>query len=364
METVIHERKQFKYMPSQLSLKDQFWVDMRAFERDHGIETIIFTHGDSDGICSGAIAKSAYPDSQVYFTSPVSLLQKLELAKGYRRVIICDIAIDERTSAELLQRLKEVAQESDLIYIDHHPVPENGWTESWLHNDPCACSSELTYKVLAKRLNRDVRRVAIYGAIGDYADDTDSVKQWCEDWDKRTLFFEAGALIQAVIYSGREFDFKRVLVEHLAKDRIPSSIPDVLVFAKKCSELEEQLRLRIKKQVKSLQNIAYVIDPKGYKSKSAIYAAAYGQRKVGASAEYRQTKHAYDVSFRSRSPVDLNLILRDVAPRFGGTGGGLAEAAGARIPVANFKAFLNDLDTSIGEEEHRLKEEHIIDKCH
>jgi len=337
---------------------------MRAFEKDRATETIIFTHGDSDGICSGAIAKSAYPDSQVYFTSPVSLLRKLEFGKGYKRVIICDIAIDERTSKQLLQRLKEISRESELIYIDHHPVPEKGWNENWLHNDPCACSSELTYKVLAHRLNRDVRRVAIYGAIGDYADDTDSVKEWSKDWDKRTLFFQAGALIQAVIYAGREFDFKRVLVENLSKDRLPSTIPDVLDFAKKCSDLEEQLRLRIKKQVKSLQNIAYVIDPKGYKSKSAIYAAAYGQRKVGMSAEYRQTKHSYDMSFRSRSPVDLNHILREVAPRYGGTGGGLAEAAGARIPVADFKAFLNELDARIGEEEQRLKEEHIIDKCH
>lgn len=337
---------------------------MRPFQQDRAIETIIFTHGDSDGICSGAIAKTAYPNSQVYFTSPVSLVKKLDLAKGYKRVIICDIAIDERTSTELLQRLKEVAKESDLIYIDHHPIPENGWNEKWLHNDPCVCSSELTYKVLAHRLNRDVRRVAIYGAIGDYADDSDSVKLWCEDWDKRTLFFEAGALIQAIIYAGREFDFKRFLVEHLAKDKLPSDIPEVLEFARNCSELEEQLRLRIKKQVKSLQNLAYVIDPKGYKSKSAIYAAAYGQRKVGGSAEYRQTKHSYDISFRSRSPVDLNRILRDLAPRYGGTGGGLAEAAGARIPVANFKNFLSDLDIRIGEEEHRLKEEHIIDKCH
>ncbi len=337
---------------------------MRAFGKDRVTETFIFTHGDSDGICSGAIAKSAYPDSHIYFTSPVSLLQKLELGKGYKRVIICDIAIDERTSAQLLQKLRDLSRESELIYIDHHPVPKNGWDEPWLHNDPCVCSSELTYKVLAHRLNRDMRRVAIYGAIGDYADDTDSIKEWCEDWDKRTLFFEAGALVQAVIYAGREFDFKRVLIEYLSKDRLPSTIPDVLDFAKQCSDLEEQLRLRIKKQVKSLQNIAYVIDPKGYKSKSAIYAAAYGQRKIGISAEYRQTKHSYDISFRSHSPVDLNLILRDVAPRYEGTGGGLAEAAGARIPVANFPAFLKDLDARIGEEENKLKEEHIIDKCH
>ncbi len=29
--------------------------------------SIILTHGDSDGICSGAIVKSAFPDSDVFF---------------------------------------------------------------------------------------------------------------------------------------------------------------------------------------------------------------------------------------------------------------------------------------------------------
>ena len=45
-------------------------------------KTLILTHGDSDGICSGAIAKTAYPDAYVYFTNPVSLLDEL---KPYRR---------------------------------------------------------------------------------------------------------------------------------------------------------------------------------------------------------------------------------------------------------------------------------------
>ncbi|WP_341537171.1 hypothetical protein [Methanosarcina barkeri] len=44
-------------------------------------KTLVLTHGDSDGICSGAIAKTAYPDAYVYFTNPVNLLEKLGLIK-------------------------------------------------------------------------------------------------------------------------------------------------------------------------------------------------------------------------------------------------------------------------------------------
>ena len=63
--------------------------------------TLILTHGDSDGICSGAIAKTAYPDAYVYFTCPVNLLDKLSLIEDVETLIICDIALDERHCSDL-----------------------------------------------------------------------------------------------------------------------------------------------------------------------------------------------------------------------------------------------------------------------
>ena len=33
----------------------------------------IFTHGDVDGLCAGAIALAAYPDANVFFTHPYGL---------------------------------------------------------------------------------------------------------------------------------------------------------------------------------------------------------------------------------------------------------------------------------------------------
>ena len=68
-----------------------------------------YAHGDSDGICSGAIAKSAYPEAYVYFTSPVSLLDKLDLIEDVENLIICDIAIEERHCSELYSALNKFA---------------------------------------------------------------------------------------------------------------------------------------------------------------------------------------------------------------------------------------------------------------
>ena len=73
---------------------------MKESQNQLKAKTLILTHGDSDGICSGAIAKTAYPDAYVYFTSPVSLLEKLNLIEDVETLIICDIAIDERYCSE------------------------------------------------------------------------------------------------------------------------------------------------------------------------------------------------------------------------------------------------------------------------
>ncbi|WMW22725.1 DHHA1 domain-containing protein [Methanolobus mangrovi] len=317
--------------------------------------TLILTHGDSDGVCSGAIAKSAYPDSDVYFTSPLGILDELQLADGYKNVIICDIAVDETKCVDLFRRLEEIASNSNLTYIDHHPLPDKCISVDWMYHDLTVCASELTYKVFEKRLSRDMRRVAIYGAIGDYYDNTPSVKEWLRDWDKRSLFFQAGTLIQALIYSGRNYDFKRKLLLPLSHDIIPTEIPNVFKYAKEGADLEEKLRIHVKKEVRTLENLAYVVDPNGYMSKSAIYAASYGRRDVGIAAEYRYKRNAYDMSMRSRGTVDLNKLLRRITPQFGGSGGGHAAAAGARVPKESFEAFLREFNKAIGEEKRKVK---------
>lgn len=317
-------------------------------------KTLILTHGDSDGICSGAIAKNAYPNAYVYFTSPVSLLEKLDLIEEVETLIICDIAIDERYCSELFSTLSKFADECNLYYIDHHPLPENcGEKKAWLYHDTEACSSELTYRTFESRLDRDIRRVAIYGAIGDFWDNSPYVKKWEKDWDKRNLYFQAGTLIQAILYKGKDYEFKRRLLEPLSKDIIPSSIPGLLELARDGAINEERLRLFVKENVKTLKNSAYVVNTNNSLSKAAIYAASYGQKDVGIAAEYRDRKNAYDLSIRSRGNVDVNKILRLLTPKFGGSGGGHPLASGARIPEASLNAFLKAFDIKLGEASDR-----------
>lgn len=309
---------------------------------------IIFTHGDCDGICAGAIVKSAIPDSMVFFTSPVSLLGELnEISGRYSNIVICDIAIDEETSIKLMKRLDELARISELTYIDHHPLPDHIYDASWFHYGNCS-ASEQAFRIFQKKLDRDIRRVAIYGAIGDFSENM-AIREWEKDWDVRTLYFYAGTLIQGITYAGRNYDYKRKIVEALSEDVPPPEIEGLLEAAVIASRKEEEVKVLVREKVVKLKNLAYVININGYMSKAAIFAASYGNAKVGVSCEYRVHKHVYDISLRLRDGrADLNKVVRGVAPRHGGTGGGHPFAAGARIPRNELQAFLYDLDDALG----------------
>ena len=313
------------------------------------MSSIIFTHGDCDGICAAAIVKSTIPGATIFFTNPVSLLGDLNNAhQKYDNIVICDIAIDERTSSDLNEKLDEMARTSSVIYIDHHPLPEKKYNSPWFHYDTCS-SAEMAYHVYKNKISRDMRRVAIYGSIGEF-NETPVIKKWERDWDIRTLYFYAGTLIQGITYAGRDYEYKRKLVEALSCDIPPPEIEGLLEAAVIASKKEEEIIELVRKRVVKLKNLAYVIDINGYMSKAAIYAASYGNASVGVSCEYRAHKHVYDISIRLRnSGPDLNKLLRRVAPGHGGSGGGHPSACGARIPEKELKAFLYDLDDALGE---------------
>lgn len=310
--------------------------------------SIIFTHGDCDGICSGAIVKSALGKPDIFFTSPVSLLGDLDsLSRKYDDIVICDIAIDEKTARELEIKLDELAEISNVIYVDHHPLPARKFDAEWFYHGTCS-AAELAYLIFEKKLNRDMRRVAIYGAIAEFSETT-IVKKWEHDWDKRTLYFFAGTLVQGIIEAGRDYDYKRDILNALSEDIPPPEIDGLLNSAIVASRKEEHIMELVRKKVVRLRNLAYVIDINGYMSKAAIYAASYGNSIVGVSCEYRQHKHVYDLSIRPRGcDVDLNSILRYVAVNHGGTGGGHTSAGGARIPRKNLEAFLYEFDDALG----------------
>jgi RecJ-like exonuclease len=305
----------------------------------------IITHGDSDGICSGALALAAFKNAKLFFSHPTGLADDLKQVKG--DVIICDIALPLITIDNVRQEIKRLDESGhQVLYIDHHPFPPNFDPKSlpWkLHHSVKASGAEQTFAILEKKLTKYYSRVAIYGAIGDYLDGTQRIDEWLRQWDKRSLYLESGLLIQAIDTMGRNYEMKRQVTRYLANNNIPSQ--DEKLVSRAISEAirEEEMRGLIKKVVKTVGEVAYVLDIDWSLSKSAIYSKAEADTPVGIGAETRNG--VIDMSLRTHSKkLDLNAMVIAITQKIGGSGGGHPMAAGARVPKERFELFVEELN--------------------
>ncbi len=308
--------------------------------------TWIFTHGDADGICSGAIALAANPEAHIFFTHPYGLTEDLDMARDDDTVIICDVALSENYYAQTLQRLSPIAEKGDLTYIDHHPLPEaiskRDMPGRVVHSLNSA-ASELAYSLFQSSIDPFQARVAIFGAIGDYQDHAPLVQKLLKRWDKRTLYFESGILIQGIEGQKRNYSLKRNIAYNLSRNMPQSADGQLVALAVRQSRLEESAIRELKTQVKVRGKIAYAFNFPFSLGKTAIYAAGLTGAPVGVACE--EWKGMVDMSLRTSSAeLDLNRLLRQVVPKLGGSGGGHRAAAGARIPKDKIEIFLSELN--------------------
>lgn len=309
----------------------------------------IVAHGDCDGVCSAAIALAVNPEAKVFFSHPAGLANDLV---GIDRgdVLVCDIAISKQSSNELKRELRRLAESNRVTYVDHHPIPE-GFVAgldgvSFFCGKDDTSSSELIWKLFEHILPAEMSRVAVYGAIADYSDDTQTVKRLLECWDKRELFLESGLLIEA--FSGsrrRDYEFKRRVVQLLSKNQLPSSDEEVLEIAIRERLIDEEKRKLIAEKTKIIGKVAYVLDFDWSLGKAATYARAYGGTLIGIAGERRG--ESIDLSVRSVGDLDLGKITEAIALELGGTGGGHRRAAGARIPRGYFEEFIKTFSLAV-----------------
>lgn len=309
----------------------------------------IFTHSDGDGICSSALALAANPDARVFFTHPYGLLEDLENAKVGDTVIICDIALSDDKLKEKLERFSDLNSAGELIYIDHHPLPEGISKENIpgrvIHKIDSS-ASELAYVFFHNSISRPVSRAAIYGAISDYMDNTPVINHLLCNWDKRAIYFETGVLVQGLEGRKKDHEFKRKVVAHLSTGQPPSLCLDLLESAVENTKREEEIIQVLNDHIKVYGEVAYVLDIPFSLGKTAIYARALAGVTVGIAGERK--KGFIDMSLRTcEGGLDLNILLRCVAPKLGGSGGGHPQAAGARIPEENFLKFIEEINEAI-----------------
>ncbi|MEM2110887.1 MAG: DHHA1 domain-containing protein [Candidatus Bathyarchaeia archaeon] len=309
----------------------------------------IFTHGDGDGLCAGALALAANPDAEVFFTHPFGLLEDLEQVEAKDSVVICDIALSEGHLPKILTKFAEIAETGSLLYIDHHPLPEalsEGDIPGRVIHALGSATSELAFSFFQSVLEPSLSRVAIYGAIADYSDNTPVVNRLLRSWDKRTIYFETGVLIQGIEGKRRDYDFKREMIYSLAKNVPPSFHNKLVEYAVENTRMEETVIRDLRNHIQKHGKVAYVLDVPFSFGKTAIYTRALADALVGVAGEKR--KNFIDMSLRTcERDVDLNKILRYIAPKLGGSGGGHPAAAGARVPEEKFSEFIEELDKTL-----------------
>ena len=308
--------------------------------------TWIFAHGDTDGICSGAIALAANPEAHIFFTNPYGLAEDLNAARDNDTIIICDIALTGSNLDRILQRFSSIAGKGNLTYIDHHPLPEAVSKDRMpgrVVHSLDSSASELAYSLFQSALNLFYARVAIFGAIGDHQDNTPFIHKLLKRWDDRTLYFESGILIQGIEGQKRNYELKRNIISNLARNIPPSADDQLIELAVQQTRLEESAIRELITQVKVKGKIAYTFNFPFALGKTAIYAMGFTDALIGVACE--EWKGVIDMSLRtSNREIDLNRLLRWIVPKLGGTGGGHRAAAGARIPKDKIEIFLNELN--------------------
>lgn len=309
--------------------------------------TTILTHADGDGICCGAIALSKFPKSRVFFTKPVSLLKDLKPVRD-KRIIISDIAVNKRDAPEIVKLLQEKSDNgAEILYFDQHPIPDN-ITISDLKksckvfaHDPSGSSSEVIYRHYQKELPMEREWIAIYGAIADYAE-TSFVDEIMRNWDVRAIYFEVSTLVLGIKMKGfNTYDAKRKITDVLAKGGNPSDIFGLVKAAKRAVNTEFDLFEVTKNRASSRGKIGFVetIPSFGMRGSAALFAATARDKPVGMCLHSR--KGHIDVTIRQRGKkYILHKLAEDATAFVSGSGGGLPEAAGGRIPKSTLTKFL------------------------
>jgi RecJ-like exonuclease len=253
-----------------------------------------------------------------------------------------------------LAELSKRSRTGEILYFDHHELP-GGMKESdikvtkYVHKTDVS-ASEIVFKHFQHDIPMERIWIALYGAIGDYEDDTEFAKDKIANWDRRALFFEVSTLILGI--KNREFDSyeaKRRIVKTMARGENPSDVPGLVKSAKVAVTREFELYDYIKEHAKSSGKVGLIVNmPRfGFRGPAALFAATVTECPMGLCV-YDRENHT-DITARKRNTdIALNRVMEAAAEHVGGSGGGHSEAAGARIPAGTLKEFVEQVNKHLG----------------
>ncbi|MFH0956746.1 MAG: DHHA1 domain-containing protein, partial [Candidatus Aenigmatarchaeota archaeon] len=256
-------------------------------------------------------------------------------------------------AAEVSRILLEKSKSSKITYFDHHMIPSTADEDALAAIEHVhklnVSASELIFRHYQKDIPKERIWIALYGAIGDYEDDTPFVQDRIVNWDRRALYFEVSTLIMGIkMQDFSTYDAKRRIVQTMSIGKNPSDVPGLVSAAKQAVNQEFELYAYIKSHAEKRGRLGVVtnIPQCGFRGPAALFAATVMDTDVGMYIWERENH--VDITVRKRkSPVELNVVMEAAAETVGGSGGGHPAAAGARIPKDKLDKFIHQVNKMI-----------------
>jgi single-stranded DNA-specific DHH superfamily exonuclease len=308
---------------------------------------------DVDGLGSAALAVAA-TGAEVLLSDYDDLLENLaRVPTDIEEFVLCDLGADNANLDEFLRRLKKIAKNAEVTYIDHHfmtPATKQRLRRTGVRlvHDEKECSSMLAYLTFKDSLPEGSRLVALCGAVTDYMDDSPAARKLMEQADRQFVLLEATMLAYALGRKGGQEGFPEMVVEELSKMKYPHEIEGVPHLA--VAQLAEVARLgeHVKERGKRMGRMAYMVTAQHSTGNVAkLLIGAFGVP-VGVALKEKEPGW-YEVSLRSTSQCKLHLgrTIDKIASKLGGNGGGHRKAAGCRVPVSQIDMMLNELSKKV-----------------
>ncbi len=306
---------------------------------------------DVDGICSAALVVAAR-GGRFKLTGYDDVLDDLDdVPVDIDEAVLCDIGTDPARVGEFVQKLGELAKRCRVTYIDHHYLDDSSKKKinklgvKLVHNTK-ECASILTYETFIKKLPEGAAKIALYGAVTDYMDNSPFAKRLMERSDRHLILLEATLLSHAIARKGDDIGFVNSLVGELAEMKEPHEIDDIVGLAVEQVKEVALLTTEVKRLGRKLKRLAYAKATQQATGNVAKLLIGAFNTPVGVSFREKSEKGWYEVSLRGTSEcrVHLGKTVGRLVQKYGGNGGGHKLAAGCRIPKGNMHSLLVELD--------------------
>jgi nanoRNase/pAp phosphatase (c-di-AMP/oligoRNAs hydrolase) len=267
-------------------------------------------------------------------------------------LIITDLGLSERR--EVIRNLSAIAR--NVLYADHHLLSAESkrllrGAGVIIRHSLRECTSVLVWDTLRDRLPKGAINLAAYGAKTDPPVSGPLTREVLLRTSRDLAAYEGHLLALALSSEKCTTGLRREIVEKLASLQLPHRMRLVRLLADQQATgmLEIQRRLQDRAQVRGRVAIAQA----GELALGMSAELLLGVPNIVASVVYDSTRLPSRTRISARATDDcrrhLGRLMRKIAGRLSGSGGGHRIAAGAVVPTSRLREFLRLFIKKVGD---------------